>query len=275
MERTVFTLSNAAGFIALIMLALPGNGAAATLTVNCNAGGKIQTALNAAANGDTILVSGVCNENVTVRDELTRLTIDGQGDPTAQAATVQATDSADAFQVLGRNITIKRFTIKGGRSGIGVLRGGSALIDSNTIQECLTGIMVHQNGHARIVGNTIQLNANAGIGVQESSIARIGYLDNRGPVFGNTIQKNGGPGVIVQRGSAATLIGNTVSENRGPGVLVRGGAHADLAGNHVDGNDGDGVAVDLNSDVQLGEQGGIFDPPNETTVPNGGAGLRC
>jgi len=255
----------------LIMLALPNATAAATLTVDCAAGGKIQTALTAAANGDTILVSGVCNENVSVRDELTRLTIDGQ-----DKATVHATDSgASAFQVLGRNITIKRFTVTGGRTGFTVLRGGSALIDSNTIQQSGTGISVQQNGHARIVNNTIQNNATSGITVQESSVARIGYLDVAGPVIPNFIRSNAGPGVFVQRGSAATLTGNTISDNDGPGVLVSRGSHADLSGNTIDANGSDGVVITVNSDVQLGDEGGIFESPNETTVPNGGVGLRC
>jgi parallel beta-helix repeat protein len=273
MERSVSTLSKAAGFIALIMLALPSGGTAATLTVDCNAGGKIQTALNAAANGDTILVTGECNESVSVRDELARLTIDGQG--TAKVHALAGANSA--IQVLGRNITIKGFTITGGRSAITVLRGGSALIDTNTIEESGNGISVQQNGHARIVNNTIQSNATSGIAVQESSIARIGYLDVAGPVMGNAIRDNAGPGVIVQRGSAATLTGNAISGNDGPGVLVSRGSHADLSGNTIDANGSDGVVITVNSDVQLGDEGGIFDPPNETTAkaPNGGYGLRC
>jgi parallel beta-helix repeat protein len=271
MERTVAARISFVCGILVMMLALASTAAAATLTVDCGAGGKLQTALNAAANGDTILVTGVCNEGVSVRDELTRLTIDGQG-----TATVHAPAGANsAIQVLGRNITIKGFTITGGRGGIVVLRGGSALIDSNTIEECGNGISVQQNGHARIVNNTIQSNATSGIAVQESSVARIGYLDVAGPVMGNAIRNNAGPGVIVQRGSAATLTGNTISDNDGPGVLVRGGAHADLAGNTIDGNGSDGLVITVNSDVQLGDQGGIFEPPNETTVPNGGVGLRC
>jgi len=276
MKKQLSNLAKALGTIAVrgilvTMLVPTGTAVAATLTVDCDAGGKLQTALNAAASGDTILVKGVCNENVSVRDELVRVTIDGQG-----LATVRGTDSAaTVFQVLGRNITIKRFTITGGRSAIGVLRGGSALIDTNTIQESANGIVVHQNGHARIVNNTIQFNTASGISVQESSIARIGYLDVAGPVMGNVIRNNAGAGVIVQRGSAATLTGNTISDNGGPGVLVHGGAHADLAGNTIDANGSDGVAINLNSDVQLGDQGGIFDAPNETNVPNHGAGLRC
>src|SRR2546430_1911163 len=189
--------------LALTMLALPSLGGAttnglvgsahavlapATVAVDCDAGGKIQTALNAAQSGDTFLVHGVCNENVSVRDELARITIDGQG-----SATIHGPSSAAAvIQVLGRNITIRGFTITGGRQGFSVLRGGSALIDSNTIQESAgTGILVHQNAHARIVNNTIQLNPNAGIVVQESSVARIGFLDLAGPVVGNVIRKNG------------------------------------------------------------------------------------
>src|SRR5689334_2116679 len=125
----------------LLVLFLANTAVAATVVVNCNAGGKIQTALNAAQSGDTILVSGICIENVSVRDELTRIVIDGQG-----SATIQGTPGGTTVQVLGRNITIQRFTITGGRSGVGVLRGGSALIDGNTIQETAgTGILIHQN----------------------------------------------------------------------------------------------------------------------------------
>ena len=78
-----------------------------------------------------------------------------------------------------------------------------------------------------------------------------------------------------QRGSAAVVLGNTISGNDGPGVLVRGGSHADLSGNAIDGNGSDGVVVTVNSDVQLGEQGGIFEPANESAVPNTGYGISC
>jgi len=245
---------------------------AATVSVDCNAGGKIQTAMNTAVSGDTILVSGTCTENVTIRDELARITIDGQS-----VATISAPGpAAAAFTVLGRNITIKGFTVVGGRQGFNVLRGGSALIDTNTIQDSASqGILVHQNGHARIVNNTIQFNANSGITVQESSNARIGFLDLAGPVAGNIIQRNGVAGVIIQRGGVASLTGNAISENGGPGVLVSGSSHGDLAGNRIDRNVSDGVLVSQNSDVQLGGEPSILDPANETTSLNGGFGLQC
>jgi parallel beta-helix repeat protein len=256
---------------AVLLPALASTAVAATVTVNCDTGGKVQTALNAAQSGDTILVTGVCTENVSVRDELARITIDGQG-----SATISGPSAAAVVTVLGRNITIRGFTISGGRQGFNVLRGGSALIDSNTIQDSDNqGILVLQNGHARIVNNTIQLNPKGGITVQENSIARIGFLDAAGPVAGNVIQRNGVSGVVVQRGGVASLIGNTISENDGPGVSVSGASHGDLASNYINGNASDAVAVSSNSDVQLGGQPGILNPPNETTIPNGGFALRC
>src|SRR6266567_6094750 len=97
---------------------------AATVTVDCDAGDRLQTAVDAARPGDTILVRGVCAENVTARDETARLTIDGQG-----SATIRGPNAGSAtITVLGRSITIRGFTITGGRQGIIVLRGGSALI---------------------------------------------------------------------------------------------------------------------------------------------------
>ena len=245
--------------------------APATVVVDCDAGDKLQIKLNAASAGDTLTVHGVCNENITVRDEAARITIDGQG-----SATIHGPSSAAAtITVLGRNITIKGFTITGGRQGFNVLRGGSALIDSNTIQESAgIGIIVLQIGHARIVNNTIQFNPGGGISVQENSFARIGFLDLGGPALGNTVRKNGVAGVIVQSTSGAALVGNSVSENDGPGASVKGGSYAHLAANHIDSNAADGVSVSQNSYVQLGGEAGILNAPNDTQVPNVGFGLR-
>lgn len=275
--RIALMLSLTLTMLALVSAANNSRAAAtnvvpATVTVNCDAGGKVQPALNAAQPGDTILVSGVCNENITVRDEAARITLDGQ-----RSATIRGPNAGAAtITVLGRNITIRGFTITGGRQGISVLRGGSALIDGNTIQgTSRQGIVVLQIGHARIVNNTIQLNPNTGISVQENSFARIGFLDGEGTVQGNVIRKNGVAGVIVQSGSGASLVGNSISDNDGPGVSVKGASQAHLAANHIDGNGSDGVTVAQNSYVQLGGEAGILNSPNDTQVPNGGFGLRC
>jgi parallel beta-helix repeat protein len=259
--------------LALMMLGLT-SAEGATINIDCGVGARLQTAVDVARPGDTVLVRGVCAENIRILDEAARFTLDGQG-----SATIRGPNpAANTILVAGRNITIRGFTITGGRNGVAVLRGGTVLIDGNTIQESSdNGINVAQHSFARIVNNTIQLNPAAGVRVLENSFARIGFLDLETSVpMGNIIRNNGATGgVLVQRSSGASLVGNTISENDGPGVSVSGASHADLAGNHIAGNGADGVTVTENSYVQLGDEPGILNPPNDTSVPNVGFGLQC
>ena len=262
------------GLLVFVLASATASAQPTTRLVDCDAGERIQTAIDAARTGDTILVRGVCVESIRINDEVARLTLDGQG-----LATIRGTNpTANAVLLAGRNITVRRFTIVGGRNGIALLRGGTALIEKNTIQESGdNGVNVAQHSYARIVGNTIRLHPSAGIRVIESSFARIGFLDldNSAPA-GNVITGNGeAGGVLIQRSAGASLVGNTLSENRGPGVSVDAGSHGDLAGNLIDDNGSDGVAVSHNSFVQLGDGPGILSAANDTNVPNAGAGLSC
>lgn len=268
---TRFTTALAlAGVLMLRPVAAPAQ--AVSHLVDCAAGAKVQTAVEAAHPGDTILVRGVCAENVRILDEVARITLDGQG-----AATIHGPNpGANTILVAGRNITIKGFTISGGRNGVAVLRGGMALIDSNTIQESAeNGINVAQNSFAGIVNNTVRLNHDAGIRLLDGSAARIGFMDLAQPARGNVIWMNGAAGVQVQGSSGASLVGNTISENNGPGVSVSGASQADLASNRIDGNGSHGVTVTQTSSVQLGDLPGLLNPPNDTAVPNIGFGFSC
>ncbi len=104
--------------------------------------------------GDTVLVSGTCNEHVVIPFEVVRVTLDGQGKTTINGPTA----SKPCILVNGRGITIKGFTITGGRGGIWVFGGGqAAIIDGNTIQSGeVNGVLVHRSSFAVIVNNTIQ-----------------------------------------------------------------------------------------------------------------------
>jgi parallel beta-helix repeat protein len=261
---------------AILVLALvTASAQAASILVDCGAGGRIQTAVDAARPGDTILVRGVCAENVRINDEVTRITLDGQGSATIHSPS----PTSNTILIRGRGVTIQGFTITGGLNGIAVLLGGTPLIQRNAIQENSdNGINVAQHSFARIVNNTIQLNHAAGIRVLENSYARIGFLtyEDTAP-SGNVIRKNGAAGgVLVQRSAGASLAGNSISDNDGPGVSVSGGSNADLAGNRIDGNGSDGVTVTTNSTVQFGDQPGILNPPNLTEVSeNAGFGVGC
>jgi parallel beta-helix repeat protein len=265
-------------FVGFLLL-LPSVGG--TQAVDCDLGESLQAAIDGAGTEATITVSGTCNENVTIREEKDSITLDGQG-----IATINGPDPTDhTIFVRGRGITIRGITITGGRNGIFVSRGGTALIDTNTIQNTgNNGILLNQESSARIINNTIQNNPNAGIVVSENSSARIGFLAAQDTVASpNTIQNNSDQGIIVSRSSSARIVGNTISNNGlasgSDGIIVTRASQADISSNTIDGNGRHGIFLTLNSAVSLGDDTGdtIFDLPNSTTEgsENGDRGIRC
>jgi parallel beta-helix repeat protein len=255
--------------------------AAANVTIDCDAGAKIREALIRLKPSDTLLVTGTCKENVVVPAEILRVTLDGQG-----KAMIDAQPATAAIAITGREVTIKRFTIRGGRNGINVLRGASAMIDGNSIQQTGAagqpgsglGINVAQHSFAAIVNNTIQNNPRAGILVHESSSARIGFADVASTGHGNTIQHNGREAILLQRGSTARIVGNTIRGNRGDGIAVEQASHAEIANNLIEENGSNGITVTEHSGVHLeikATGGAGVTVPNRTAVPNAGWGIQC
>ena len=226
--------------------------------------------------GDTLLVSGTCNENIDLGEEIYGITLDGQG-----TATINGDPSVNTITVTGRGITIRGFTITGGFQCIAVLDGGSAVIDGNTIQNAaFNGITVFRNSTAQIINNTIQNNPSSGIQVQASSSARIGFT---GPPSNrvsapNTIQNNGAPGIQVLRGSSAQIFANTIQNNGSHGVSVDRNAQAEIAACTITGNVGDGIRGMRNAGVDIGTDATGATPQFEddtNTGSNGGFGVRC
>jgi parallel beta-helix repeat protein len=250
---------------------------AATVTVDCSSA-SLQAAIDKAKSGDTFLVSGTCNENLVVPEDLLRISLDGQG-----KATINGRDKTkDTLLVLGRAITIKGLTISGGRDGIHVLGGATALVDRNTIQNTgRFGIYVTQHSSARIVNSTIQNTPHNAISVSGGSFAYIGflgYLDLMDKTASpNTIQNSGRSGIHVHRNAYGRIAGNTIKNNKENGIEVLGVSHAQIGSNTIDGNGGSGIFVSENSQVNLGSAKGtgILDVPNATATPNAGFGVRC
>jgi hypothetical protein len=247
---------------------------AATITVDCTTGAAIGPALGNLKPGDVLLVQGTCRENVLIHSEINGVTVDGQG-----KATITALDAGQpAVQVLGREITIKGFTVTGGFFGIAVNRGGTALIDNNTIEGAAhSGVEVSQNSFGRIVNNTIRRNRQNGVLVLGSASVHIGVVrsDDQLPKP-NIIEDNDGDGIHVIRSSTARIIGNMLRGNRGSGLAVRQTSHADVAGNVFDANGAHGIHVIGNSGINLADSAmRLFERPNTTTTPNGSFGMRC
>ena len=247
-----------------------------TRSVNCDAGDSMANALVSLRSGDTLVVSGTCNEGVTIPPDMVNVTFEGGGSAQVRAPGV-------AFQVLGREITIKGFDITAARNGINVLRGATAVIDGNTIHDTGggtgaagtgLGINVAQNSFAAMVNNTIRNNANTGILVHEASDARIGYTDIIQAGRPNVIEGNG-YGIRVSRNAIASVVGATITANRMDGILVERGSVAEIANNTINSNQGNGITVVDGSSVVFDLPG--VTQPNQTDVdsPNQGFGISC
>ena len=244
-----------------------------THTVDCNAGQKIQDKIAIAQPGDTILVNGNCSENTIIPPEVVRITLDGQG-----KTVIQAPPKGDGFFVRGREITIKGFTITGGRDGIhlsGSASGASANIVENSIRKTgRHGIHLDHTSVGRIAGNTIEDVHACGIDIAEQSVARVGYLLRPLGPGPNTIRNSGEHGISVNRGSSARIVGNTIESNKGSGVLVTRNSQADIFGNSISGNAGDGITASHNAGVNLGNEDRLFDlGPNRTDAGSKNAGF--
>jgi nitrous oxidase accessory protein NosD len=228
-----------------------------------------------------LLVNGMCTEPITVPASASNVTLDGQG-----TATIQVADAAPlVVSVLGREITVRGFTLSGGRNGVGVFRGGTAVIDGNTIQNSGAGgqpgsglgINVAQNSFAAIVNNTITHNRSAGILVHEGSSARIGFIDVAATGAPNLIQDNGDAGILVSRGASARVVAATIIGNGGDGIFVERESQLEAANNTISGNRGDGIRAVEGSGVVIEVGAATVTQPNTTDAnqQNGGFGLAC
>ena len=222
---------------------------ARTIDVNCAAGRSIQTTLNSILvfDGDTIRVMGNCNENIVI--EKNRIRLEAVGGATLNGPNV----NDPTISVKGLNVQIRGFaSISGGRSTIRVEGGGSAVIEQNTLQNSLRGVLVIQSSYARIVNNIIQNHvgtSSIGVEVRQSSAADI---------FFNTIQNNQQSGIAISDGSAADIDENDILNNVGNGILIHRTSHARLGGdpessvaNFIQGNNV-GISCQQNSSLTSG-----------------------
>ncbi len=266
-----------AGMFLLPSSASVGLAESGTHTLTCGPERTIGQALKTLKAGDTLLVSGTCNENLVVGEEFHGITLDGQG-----RAAINGDSSANAVTVTGNGITIRGVVISGGApQALAVQDGGTAVVDGNTIQfAARNGIVVFRGSSANIVNNTIQNNGVAGIAIQQTSTARIGWSGppNNRVSAPNTIQNNGAEGVQVYRGSSAQIFSNTIQNNSGHGVFVDRNSQAEIAACTITGNAGDGIRGMRGAGVETGTDATGATPQfddNTNTGTNGGYGVRC
>jgi len=222
----------------------------------------ISSVMSCAKKGDTIQISGTCQDNVII--PVGGLTLEGTG----TSPTVQALDSsAPVFTVSNKDVAITGLTITGGTTGIYVGLSGLASISGNTISGASdAGVLVSNSGYASIINNTISGNSDAGILVMENASAHIGFSTYSDTIASQNVITGNGTGIVVRNTSSAAIVGNKINGNTQNGILVARLSQADIADNTIDGNGLNGIAVTGNSVVNLAESilGGIYATVNST-----------
>ncbi|HEX7681021.1 MAG TPA: right-handed parallel beta-helix repeat-containing protein, partial [Thermoanaerobaculia bacterium] len=188
--------------LALGAAALPNQN---VVRVDCNAGGKVQAAVDANSAPFDIVISGICTENVLVRDKDVNLR-GSSGDPTLDG-------------IRGRLSTTPALTVRG--SVIATIRGlsfsnsaGQAVSIQAGANETLTSCRFENNGGialqvtsgALVTAESLTFNANTGRSIAVSDAQ---FFCTACDVSGN------GFALVATRGAIASLLDTAVTGGRG------------------------------------------------------------
>jgi parallel beta-helix repeat protein len=244
--------------------------------VDCDRGDTIADALEKVQPGETLLITGICAENVEVGEAHHDITLDGRG-----TGVIRAPDpTVDALYIYADEVTVTGLTVSGGRDGINLRGAQVTTIVGNVVENNASiGIDVHRLSWATIKDNIIRNNGAYGIMVYENSIARIGFTQARAATPNpNLIEGNGGTGVVVQRSSHADIGANIIRKNGGAGIVVDMGSHAVARANDISQNTSSGISVTNGSGMNL-STGSSDDSwptrPNFSSLPNGRFSVAC
>ena len=237
-----------------------GRGAGTTHTVDCNAGETVQSKMDEAQPGDTIMITGTCNEAVVVNKD--DITLDG-GD----TAVIDAMDfDAPTISINGyQNVVIKGLTVQNGLSGVRLAESAVAWLEDVTAlgsrsksgYESGNGIVAYTSSTVVLTGAVVA-NDNAAHGIGAGSASTVAVLGNyvvegnRSPRVSIAASGNGGHGIDIQ----------------GNSVLVAHSAYAEYATIHAKNNAGAGIAV------SLGASASLYSGTTVEATGNGGNGLE-
>jgi parallel beta-helix repeat protein len=168
---------------------------------------KIQDAINASVDGDTVFVySGFYPECLLIKESIR---VFGEDRDTTVVGVNKS--SADLVWILADNVTFKGFTINPGGTavvtGINVL-GLQCLVEGDSIESCDLGIIVGSPCDSTIVRGNVIRSCNFGIYVNGDSIL----------VEGNMIS-SGGCGISTYGAQGTTIQGNVI-QNNSMGVFI-------------------------------------------------------
>lgn len=226
-------MAAAAGMAAAVVVlgGAPPSLAVTETSVDCGAGADLQAAIDAAAAGTVLDISGTCHGVFTIGKHLRLNGVSngvlygsGTGPPT--------------LTVTGSTVRLSRLTItNGAQTGIGVRNSGTLT---------MSNVTVTQNGDGGVTNSgtlILQRSAVASNGVDgfESGLGNSGTAT----ITQSTISNNSGTG--LSNGGTLRLVASTVSTNRSaldPGGITNGGnmmiTRSTIVGNSDQNGDGGG-----------------------------------
>lgn len=266
-----------------------------TVQVDCSSGKTINKALEKGKEDRSLLllVSGVCNEHVTVdRADVTLRGAPGAAinGPDASLNVIEVTADRVAIESLvisgGRNgivatgagnVAVRGSTVQStGRTGIVALASSGLLVDGSTVQSNPRDGVVAEGSQMTLINSTVRQNARFGVFVGAGASSRVG-LDLANNAAGNTITLNGATGVNVNTGGAALIGNNSITSNGQDlastsgrsGISVTAGSADVVGSNTIADNTGQGIFM-RGASVNIGNQSFAFSSVN-TITGNGDA----
>ncbi|MHC1754810.1 MAG: NosD domain-containing protein [Methanosarcina sp.] len=202
-----------------------------TLTVGSGAGAfsSIQAAVDAAWEGDTLLVSpGTYTENVKVNKSISIISSSGNPEDTIVHA---ADPEENVFNVTADSVTISGFTVSGASEGYiaGVYMEGvsGCSLSGNVLSDSYFGVWLHESENCTLSGNTVT-GGRFGLYLEGSENNSAGD---------NSISSVSTCGLWLDEASGNEISGNELLDN-GYGIAVRGMSNGnELHNNTISGSD--------------------------------------
>jgi len=236
-------------------------------TINC----PTDSITNALKDYNHILISGVCSENLLLKAALIPhrfIILEGVTGSSTDGITAADSSSDVIAAWMGIKIKVKNLTLSGGASGIKILGGGIAVLESSKIEN-MSDHGAYSAGAVSICNNsTIENIEKYGTFVLASSFGIIEKCQLTGNSSSDTVRfitgsggqildstiTGGKSGLLIERASSA-LIGKSKAvtiTGAETGITVHGGSNVEIMNTTINSNSGNGIYADLNSSVFLG-----------------------
>ena len=198
--------------------------------VNCNSHADLQDAIDDAEAGDTLRVTGPCDDGPFF---IFRKNLKLQG--FGGGATLSAPAGGEAVLIIrGATVVLRNLTIDAALTGTGITVDGSSIEVDGVVVEDASAVGLRVDGSSfAIVTNSEFNNDDVGVVITGSSNAFL---------FGNTMQNNGSRGIVVNINSSATIRDNDIINN-GVGLLVTKMSAAVVLDNLIEGNTNQGILI--------------------------------